>query len=317
MLASGIPTKFPIPWANSAGSPTYVRAIPTASQIGIQNDAASLTDGFPPDCFAPGGAPFGADTNGILKQITQWNQWQQAGAAVPWDSAFSAAIGGYPAGAVVAALTFGYFWLCTTDNNTSDPETGGSGWDSFSPLGFTTGDVKATFKVVADPGWIFMNDGTIGSASSGATTRANADTANLYALLWNNISNTYAPVTGGRGASAAADFAANKPMTLPLALGRAMCQSGAGAGLTAYAIGQTAGENTHALLITETPPHTHTYSAVAGGAAIPNGTGLGNTTENTGSTGGAGSSPSGGSGAAVVAHNNVQPSTFFNFMVRL
>ena len=40
---------------------------------------------------------------------------------------------------------------------------------------FTTGDVKQTFKTIADPGWVMMNDGSIGDGSSGATTRANPD----------------------------------------------------------------------------------------------------------------------------------------------
>jgi hypothetical protein len=93
---------------------------------------------------------------------------------------------------------------------------------------FSTGDIKTTFKAVADPGWVLMNDGTIGSAGSGGTTRANADTEALYTLLWNNIDNTWAPVSGGRGANAAADFAANKTLTLPQALGRALANIGTG-----------------------------------------------------------------------------------------
>jgi hypothetical protein len=91
----------------------------------------------------------------------------------------------------------------------------------------TTGDVKLSLKTAADAGWVLMNDGTIGSASSGATARANADVEDLYTLLWTNVANQYCPVTGGRGASAAADFAANKPMKLPAAVGRALATYGA------------------------------------------------------------------------------------------
>ena len=132
MQDSGIPAKFPIPFANSAGS-GFIRPIPQASQIGIQNGAASLTDGFPPNCFAPiaggGSWPFGQDFNGLLKQITQWLQWMQAGGPIQWDSTFSAAIGGYPNGAVVAsATTAGLWWRSAVDNNTTNPDTGGAGW---------------------------------------------------------------------------------------------------------------------------------------------------------------------------------------------
>jgi hypothetical protein len=132
MQDSNIPTKFPIPWANGAGSP-YINPVPTPSQQGIKNGAASLTDGFPPNCFiayAAGGAgPFGADTNGILNQITAWLQWAQAGGPITYDGTFQAAIGGYPKGTVIASgTTAGLLWLSTVDNNTSDPDTGGANW---------------------------------------------------------------------------------------------------------------------------------------------------------------------------------------------
>lgn len=132
MQASGIPTKLPIPWANSAGS-GYIRTVPQASQIGIQNGAASLTDGFPPLNFLPtasgGVPPFGQDFNGILKLVTQWLQWTQAGAPIAWDSSFSSSIGGYPSGAVVlSATTPQLWWLSTSDNNVTNPDAGGAGW---------------------------------------------------------------------------------------------------------------------------------------------------------------------------------------------
>lgn len=67
----------------------------------------------------------------------------------------------------------------------------------------------------APSGWIKGNGGTIGNATSGGTTRANADTSALFALYWACDATTF-PVydSGGgastRGASAAADYAANK-----------------------------------------------------------------------------------------------------------
>jgi hypothetical protein len=70
-------------------------------------------------------------------------------------------------------------------------------------------------------GWLKCNGGTIGNAASGASTRANADTANLFTALWNDTTNTElqlytsAGATVARGASAAADFAANRRLALP------------------------------------------------------------------------------------------------------
>jgi hypothetical protein len=138
MDQSAIPPKFGIPWGNSAGT-AYIRSIPQSSQVGIQNCAASLTDGFPPLTFVPSTAggcpPFGADFNGILKQVSQWNQWQGAGAPVIYDSGFSATIGGYPKSAVLSnASMIGCYWVSIIDNNASDPDTGGSNW-----LGFCAG----------------------------------------------------------------------------------------------------------------------------------------------------------------------------------
>ncbi len=98
----------------------------------------------------------------------------------------------------------------------------------FATSGFSTGDVKMSWKTTADTGWTLMDDGTIGDATSAATTRANADTVTLYTLFWTNLIDQWAPVTGGRGASASADFNAHKPMTLPRSVGRALAGYGIG-----------------------------------------------------------------------------------------
>lgn len=53
-----------------------------------------------------------------------------------YDAAFQTAVGGYPAGAeVLSATTPGLSWMSTTDNNTTNPDTGGAGWlaQYFSP----------------------------------------------------------------------------------------------------------------------------------------------------------------------------------------
>lgn len=118
---------------------------------------------------------------------------------------------------------------------------------------FSTGDIKATIKTTPDPGWVMLNDQSIGDASSGATGRANADCQALFTLIWNNISDTHAPIqdSGGtavlRGASAAADWAAHRRIVLPKALGRVLGAAGAGEGLTSRQLGSTVGTETHKL----------------------------------------------------------------------
>ncbi len=123
------------------------------------------------------------------------------------------------------------------------------------PVGFVTGDIRATLRSSADAGWVMLNDGTIGAAGSGASARANNDTEDLFTLIWNTISNAWAPVGGGRGASAAADFAAGKTIGLPRTLGRVLANMDTG-----NVLGEYEGAKTHALTASENGPHTHSGS---------------------------------------------------------
>jgi len=196
---------------------------------------------------------------------------------------------------------------------------------------FSTGDVKFTLKSVADTGWVLANDGTIGDATSGATSRANADCADLYALLWDNVSNTYAAVSTGRGANAAADFAAHKTIALTKMLGRALAASGTGSGLTARSLGETAGAETVALAITNMPAHDH-GGATSNPTTSPNLNPGGNLINITNTTQSGGNVLSGASETALLlpdhvhtitsqgsgtAHANMQPTSFLNVMVKL
>lgn len=93
---------------------------------------------------------------------------------------------------------------------------GGGGGGSVDPTSVSsTGDVKFRATSETLTGWVKVNGQTIGSASSGASQRANADTQNLYVYLWSNFTNAHCPVAGGRGGTALADFNANKTMGLP------------------------------------------------------------------------------------------------------
>lgn len=126
MLSSAVPTKFPIPFGANAGA-GFIRSIPTASQIGIQAGAASLSDGFPPVNFQPvasgGVPPFGEDVNGILHQCSSWDQWVSAGGPVIYDPIFAVAIGGYPKGAVLMSSGLTFEWLNQTEGNTTNPDS--------------------------------------------------------------------------------------------------------------------------------------------------------------------------------------------------
>jgi len=92
--------------------------------------------------------------------------------------------------------------------------SGGGGGSPVDPTTIlTTGDIKAVYGTGNVTGFVRLNGRTIGSATSGATERANSDVQALFQYLWGIDANL--AVSGGRGVSAAADWAANKTIALP------------------------------------------------------------------------------------------------------
>lgn len=111
-----------------------------------------------------------------------------------------------------------YFSLI--DGNTDTPPS--SNWGLVTYVNpELSGVTKEYYGSTLPNGYVWANGATIGSASSGATGRANADTANLFTLLWGSIPNSTLPIqnsdgsAGTRGISAPADFAANKRLPVP------------------------------------------------------------------------------------------------------
>jgi microcystin-dependent protein len=148
---------------------------------------------------------------------------------------------------------------------------GGGGGGTVDPTTiFQTGDVMWSETDGTRSGWVRDNGRTIGSASSGATERANADTEALFNYLWQNFDNTICPVSGGRGVSSAADWAANKTIATPdkrgYIVGGLDTMGNAAAGRWANApvirgnsttVGSILGEATHTLTAAQIPAHTH------------------------------------------------------------
>lgn len=138
-----------------------------------------------------------------------------------------------------------------------------------------TGEWVLTAKTTAPAGTVTPNGGTIGSASSGATTRANADTSDLFALLWSATNNTDYPIQDSsgvattRGASASADFSANKRLPLPnIQDGDALIAAVSSAVLT-----RSAGDvlsHTHTITVDSGGTHSHTlFTGVTGAGDYP------------------------------------------------
>ena len=177
---------------------------------------------------------------------------------------------------------------------------------------------------VIPAGWVRSMQGTIGSAASGATIRANADCENLYKHMW-TLANTEAPVTGGRGPDADADWLANKPIGGLDFRGTVRAtwdaQGGAGAGRLPQfpRVGVIGGASTHTLTTAELASHGHTargYGLV--GNNLANGT-----SRAVGTGDGVNSGyfqdvqvtvdANGGNGA----HNNTQPTRTVTTLIKL
>ncbi len=220
---------------------------------------------------------------------------------------------------------------------------GGGGVDANALL--ATGDFLWSPKSGTRAGFVRANGRTIGSATSGAAERANADAEALFLDLWNNYSDTLCAVGGGRGANAAADWAANKTITtLNMrgigAVGLAdMGNSDSGIlDNVTFSVGNKTtaaslcGAALHALALSETPAHDH------GGTTSSDGAHTHDTTVNAGADqgvgGGIGVSPnsidtaytstSNGAHTHTItsagssgAHNNMQPSRVGNWLIKL
>lgn len=213
--------------------------------------------------------------------------------------------------------------------------------DTTTAAFFSTGDIKLTLKTVADAGWLLFDDGTFGSASSGSSNSNNAANQTLFTLLFNNVSDTAAPIlTSGGGATtraaqsnASAAWAANCRMSLPKTLGRALGVAGSGSGLTARALGSTVGTET-ATIAQANLPAVNLNMATAGtvtaiarqtsGVTTPGGganiyldimqtTGGGGTSSATYNVSG-GTVALGGSGTALPI---MQPEVFLNAMIKI
>jgi microcystin-dependent protein len=219
---------------------------------------------------------------------------------------------------------------------------GGSPVDATTIL--ATGDLKVKYGTGALTGFVRANGRTIGSATSGASERANADCQALFEYLWTADANL--TVSTGRGASANADWVANKTIALPDWRGRALAglddmgNSAAGRltatyfGTAATVLGAAGGAESHTLITAEIPSHTHTANVTDPGHVhtplspftqfVANSAGT-NAIGGTGVTGSVSTTASATTGITVAntntgdggAHKNVQPTMLATVYLKL
>jgi microcystin-dependent protein len=129
-----------------------------------------------------------------------------------------------------------------------------------------TGDLKVKYGTGAITGFVRANGRTIGSATSGASERQQRRQT-LFEYLWTADANL--SVSTGRGASANADWTANKTIALPDWRGRALAglddmgNSAASRltstyfGTSAIVLGAAGGAESHTLTLAESAAHDH------------------------------------------------------------
>ena len=112
---------------------------PVTSQVGITGGAASLADGFPAvtmqDPTIGGVPPFGVDFNGIFYLLSAWIAALAAGQLPVYNATLAGAMGGYIEGALLAKANGTGFWFNLVGGNATNPDTGGSNWIDWMPVG--------------------------------------------------------------------------------------------------------------------------------------------------------------------------------------
>lgn len=107
-------------------------------------NAASIQQGFPAITMeselSGGKPPLGQDMNGFLYLLSSHLFALQAGQGYEYSSAVAGATamgGGYAVGAILEMADGTGQWLNTVDSNTSNPDTGGTGWVPLTSFGIT------------------------------------------------------------------------------------------------------------------------------------------------------------------------------------
>lgn len=288
-----------------------------------------------------GNAPTIQDMNAVHFVVTYQLAYMQQRGIGEWISTVE-----YFTGSLVNEG--GVLYTSLVDSNTNNAVTDPTKWRAYSSDAPGVG--KDYWGVTLPAGYVWASGKTIGNASSNGTERANADTLDLFTVLWNAGTNTSLPiytsagVLSTRGASAAVDFAANKAIATPDKRGRASVGKDnlggtaanrlttGGSGIDGTVIGSGGGLQIVTLTQTEMPVHTHVDVGHNHGQIIDNATSAiyGETGAGPAGAGvfvssatrkstwftatGAANNANSGSGGP---HQNTQPSIVCNYIIKL
>lgn len=171
---------------------------------------------------------------------------------------------------------------------------------------YRTGDYQWSDNVAARIGWflVFNSAQSIGKATASTATSFGLEYKNLYILWWTIYDQLECVVNGGRGASALADFNANKKMSIPFHIvGSVFAVAG-----NSILVGFHEGEKTVSLTGDQNGPHTHVIRVASGaqsGSGADNPDGFGAPVASTESSG------------LGQAHQNMQPTVYKYLFVKL
>ena len=198
MQQSNAPAKIPTAFAASGTKRT-----PAATSGGISTPEQPSWDvGWPiiteTDPLLGGIPPGRQDFNGLGYALSGPAQWAQAGGNYPYDSSFSTAIGGYPKGARILASNGVDNWINTVENNTSNPDSGGAGWE-----------LAAVYSVTR---WVLATEKQFGGIVGGSWHTA-INAAASYALS-NGLGLRLLPQSGGYPTTGAVVIPAGVPFDM-------------------------------------------------------------------------------------------------------
>lgn len=128
MQISNTPLKWTLPFAANDGAKVEIPATTAdPTRFSLSLGSPPLT-GQPPE--TGGVPPQLEDFNGAMNQISRISWWAMGGGPFPFDAtwASNANVNGYPQGAKIRTADYQGDWISTVDNNTTNPDTVGTGW---------------------------------------------------------------------------------------------------------------------------------------------------------------------------------------------